>query len=193
MRLPGVLLSAALLLPLPLAAQATNYTYNGPGFNVFSAPVGGSQVFTASDFVSVDFTLSAPLQDNLTEQTAITTSFTISDGYETFSSLTAASIVFELETNASGVITGWDILAENANGDSAQTLYVPGDEGIDTAVYSDTSAVAHVYNFSRTSPQGTWAVTTVPESSSPLYGLISTAALAFGFVVRRRLVIAPSL
>jgi hypothetical protein len=35
--------------------------------------------------------------------------------------------------------------------------------------------------------------TTVPESSSPLYAFISAAALAFGFVLRKRLVTSPVL
>lgn len=206
MRLSSVLLSAALLLPLPLAAQTTNYTYTGPDFTTLITSGGESQVFTTNDFVSVDFTLSAPLADNLTFADAVTpTSFTFSDVYQTFTNLTASFSNFLFTTNASGAITGWTMYAGTTGSvnDQVYTDNTPT-EAVDSGVF-DSSYVPYscppntCYNYytsegtvgsyvNNPPPQGSWTITTVPEFSSPLYAIISTAALAFGFVVRRRLV-----
>jgi hypothetical protein len=195
MRLPEVLLSATLLLPLPLAAQAIDYTYTGSDFNNIYASGGESKVFTTSDFVSVDFILSAPLADNLPSHTSITpTSFTITDGYQTFTDLTATFETFEVGTDASGDITAWIIQAGTQLGGHTYyttTEYSTGfaQDGGEFNLYFDSQIHDSEGVISGTQPLGTWTSSpvNVPESGSPLYGLISTAALALGFVLRRRL------
>jgi hypothetical protein len=189
MRLRGLLLCTTLLLPLPLAGQATNYTYTGPDFNEFFSNLE-PQVYTSNNFVTVDFTLSAPLLDNLTSLTVITpTSFTISDGYQTFTDLTAAIDLFAVGTDASGAITAWDIYAGTDYGghqDRVETYAYPGYAN-DTGLYDHYQSQYSEGLFLANGADGTWTSSpaNVPESNSPLYGLISTAALVLGFAVRR--------
>jgi hypothetical protein len=197
MRLGTALLSAAFLLPLPMAAQVTDYTYTGNEFNYFPTS-GEPQVFTGSDFVSVEFTLSAPLADNLTGLNYIyPTSFTVSDGYQTFSSSTpGVTGSFQVDTNANGNITEWFIAAStdvdgvfdqaytqctsSQNCDGSQDLGEYDDYQIDYYPYYAEGSVSH--------DPGKWSV---PENPSPLYILMSAAALALGFRLRGRLAQSP--
>jgi hypothetical protein len=120
MRLSTFALLAALLPPLPLVADTYTYTYTGNDFSAGNV----SLPYTASDFVTVTFTLSAPLGDNLTYNygsgsgTGIVTPLTwsFSDGVQTDTSADPVGcngcaypidIAFDFVTNGSGQIVNW--------------------------------------------------------------------------------------
>jgi hypothetical protein len=191
---------------MPALADTITYTYTGQDFLYFNAN-GEPQVYTTSDFVSGDFTLSAPLADSLTSFTAIDPlSFSFSDGVDTITSAnSSASATIEVETNATGEITGWLIEVE-----------APGSIGVDQITTSDGYAAnagdvgvfgqyedyydcggpvlcgrpyfADGYNVSSDgSSAGTWAVAEVaatPEPGSLM--LVAIGLLGGAAFVRRR-------
>ena len=107
MRLRAVLVSVILLLPMPMLADSFTYTYTGNDFTNFNAS-GEPQVYTTSDFVSGEFTLSAPLAD-YSGGYLDPTSFSFSDGYQTISNINASDPTFYVLTNGEGAIIQWHI------------------------------------------------------------------------------------
>ncbi len=111
MRIRTLALLAALLLSAPLlTAQVTTYSYIGQDFTYASG------AYTTGDSVTGSFTVSSPLADNLNTLTTISpTSFSFTDGVDTISSNSSdlTDVQFEVETNATGGLTAWDILVEN--------------------------------------------------------------------------------
>ncbi len=94
---------AALMLTAPLMADVT-YTYTGNDFGFAIAP------YTTSDFVSGFFTVSSALGDSRPESAVTTTSYSFTDGVQTFSSTSPpAEVTIEVGTGLTGSITSWDI------------------------------------------------------------------------------------
>ncbi len=123
MRLRSLILSAALLaLRFPLMADPITYTYTGNDFTTLDAQGGDPMVYTSSDFVSGEFTLSTPLVGNLPSLTAIApTSFSFSDGVQTITNLSASSWYFDVGTDGNGAITAWYVFVTTPNGDYVDT------------------------------------------------------------------------
>ena len=186
MRLRTAFLTA-LLLPAPLFAQVTYY-YTGNDFNTLSA-VGETQVYTTSDSVSGEFTVSGSgLAGSILTLTPVTvTSFSFTDGYQTITNLSAnLSSTIEVETDASGDITAW-IVREELTGPALYaviTSYYPGVLDIDDGQF-DVVSTNHANGVIQFSP-GTWSttppvstsVTATPEPSSFLLLLTALPALA---------------
>ena len=128
MRLRTAILAATFLLPAPLLAQVTTYTYTGNDFNQFTAYTP-PQLFNSSDSVNGDLVLSSPLSASLTTLTTVApTSFSFSDGLETITNLTTSLSIFQFETNAAGAITGWNIFIGVPNsGGSGQDSIISQD------------------------------------------------------------------
>jgi PEP-CTERM motif len=107
MRLKLLLLSFALLM-LPLSAFAdTVYTYTG---NTYTFNNG--DIYNPSGHISGSFALASPLGDNETLEVVNPISFTFTDGTFTLTKTTVFPLFaasFEIETDASGNITAWNI------------------------------------------------------------------------------------
>jgi hypothetical protein len=98
---------AAFILALPsMASSVYTYTYTGNDFE--SSPSGP---YTDSDSVTGSFTLSSALGDNLVDAPFTPSSYSFTDGVQTFSSTSspATEETFEVSTNASGAIVAWSV------------------------------------------------------------------------------------
>lgn len=174
MKFPFFALLAALLVPLPASAGTVTYTYTGADFT----SVSGS--YTTSDSVSGEFTLPAPLADNLTVLTAITpTSFSFSDGVQTLTQANA-SAGFDVATNSSGSITQWYILIQTTAGGALETIDYPS-----LIVEDDASSAAGSEGLSAFSP-GTWTETDIVSTPEPASLFLVGSGLAAAFARRLR-------
>jgi PEP-CTERM motif len=209
MRLRSLILSAALLLILPILARAdTMYTYTGNAFNIgvsdSNADPNGPVLapFTTSDSISGWFTVASPLASNIAYSplNAITvTGYSFSDGIDTFSSAIepASYTQFIIQTDASGAIDQWRIVLQggalNTQGEDNNLLTrnISGPYGTTTtdngniALYP--AGFVEAYNVDT---PGTWtdnapSPSSVPEPSSLI--LLSTGALGLAASLRRRL------
>jgi hypothetical protein len=193
MRIRALALLATLLLPLPLLAQTYNYTYTGNDF-VNDAPYSVVYApYTTSDFVTVTFTLSTPLADNLTGNsgfgaTIFPLTWSFSDGVQTDTSADlSADSDFYLDTNGSGTIVDWQVLDTFGVGFSSQIQ----------TIFETQLAYSYNYDYGYNSPRnganltsgegseiynpGLWtvseSVSSVPEGSSFPLLLLSGACL----------------
>jgi len=169
MRLRAVLVSVILLLPMPMLADSFTYTYTGNDFTNFNAS-GEPQVYTTSDFVSGEFTLSAPLAD-YSGGYLDPTSFSFSDGYQTISNINASDPTFYVLTNGEGAIIQWHItmyMNGSSNYDELGTNGTIGSGGADFGQYSDNEFNYASAGINGTGTYGTWSVSTAatPEPAS---------------------------
>jgi hypothetical protein len=161
-------------------AHATTYAYTGPDFITISDLTPPAGTYTTSMSVTGSFTVASPLGDNFSGN-ASPTSFSFSDGRSTITNSNATSAQFNLQTDASGSITGWDIILfiipsldltgtqshhiETTNalgGDSAFIDECVADNGSEcTSTNADSASSAGA-------PPGTWVVTPLP-AALPLF------------------------
>jgi hypothetical protein len=179
--LPKILLAltavAALSFAYPASVQAvpTTYVYTG---NPFTSALCD---YTTSDFVTAMVTLAAPLADNMALGSVTPLAFTLSDGVQTFTINTATTLsTFRFQTDASGVITGWDIeVFTDAN---RGILTVSGVAGL---VTTDGGGGTDVNNRARNrNAPGEWTVASVPDAGSSI-ALLSLSITALGVAARR--------
>lgn len=174
MRIPSIALLTALFLPLSALADTYTYTYTGNDFTV----VQGS--YTLSDSITGEFTLSAPLADNLTTLTGITpVSFSFSDGIQTLTQADAPSS-FSVETNSSGMITEWYILLQATTGGALETIDYPS-----LIVEDDASNAVGSEGLSLFSA-GTWTETDIAPTPEPSSLILLGTGLAGAFGLGRR-------
>ncbi len=167
--------SFILLIGLQSAARAETYTYTGNAFESATSP------YSTSDFVSGFFTVASPLGDSLPLGTFTPTSYSFSDGVQTFSNASPPSVTFKVGTDSSGNINAWFIsLTSGLNVISTATS--PNQED-----FGETS----VGTASNLFDEGTWVASaggggggsTVPE---PGYAALLAVGLVGIAVVRRR-------
>jgi hypothetical protein len=167
--------AAATLATKPLAASPVTYTYTGNDFQVATNP------YTTTDFVSGFFTLASPLGDSLALASITPASYSFTDQFQTFSSVSPPpDVTFEVSTDASGNINGWFIdLQSGANIVSTQTT--PNQED-----FAEDGFVGEGDNFFA---EGTWVMSgggtsTVPEPGNVAW--IGLGLVSIG-VVRRKM------
>jgi PEP-CTERM motif len=172
---------AAFILALPsMASSVYTYTYTG---NLFEAATGPYN--TTSDAVDGSFTLSSPLGDDLSDAPFTPSSYSFTDGVQTFSSTSspATEETFDVFTSATGAITAWTVsLAGPADANSVSTFTSEDvgmlDEGFDGEGFNLGDA-------------GTWAETVssggggspVPEPGN--VALIGLGLVGIGLVRRK--------
>jgi len=174
---------AACLLALPSMASSVTYTYTGNDFETATSP------YTTSDFVSGSFTLPTALGDNLVDDdiTSIISSYSFTDGVETFSSTSdpAAEETLDVSTNSTGAITAWSISL--ATGPPASNSVSTFSNSADSGELNEGFAGLGT----TIGDPGTWAETVNGGGSSPVPEPGSVALIAFGLVgiglVRRKL------
>lgn len=188
MRMRSLALLATLLLPLPLLAQTYDYTYTGNDFNYYDV----SGPYTTSDFVTVSFTLSAPLGPDLTgnssnggfgpEITPLT--WSMSDGVQTDTSADPSAKIeaFNFITNSSGTIVDWSVSIEFGAPACCWigTIYEPQ---VSSGYISDYGSNGLGGGHDALDP-GSWSVSesSVPEGSSfPLLLLSGACLFGVGF------------
>jgi len=172
---------AALLVAYPASLQAvpTTYQYTGHPFTDVSGP------YTTSDFVTVMLTLAGPLGANMPLTQVTPAAFTLFDGVQTITNLTAnGATSFFFATDASGSIIGWTVLAsiiDGTGGHQIESFNTVGiamfDEGSTT--HPDGTGESGL-NFDA---PGTWA-RRVPDTGSTL-SLMTLTLMALGLVARR--------
>ena len=165
---------AALILTAPLMADVT-YTYTGNDFEVASG-----FPYSTSDFVSGFFTVSSALGDSRPDSAVTTTSYSFTDGVQTFySSSPPAEVTIEVGTGLTGSINVWDI---NLSTGPPDDNYVSTD-----SVSTDGGSNGGAYAYNLGDPGG-WKQSggggsTVPE---PGYvGLLGIGLAAIVFVQRK--------
>jgi hypothetical protein len=192
MRMRGLALLATLLLPLPLLAQTYNYTYTGNDFQDVAGVFPPTPPYSTSDFVTVTFTLAAPLPDNQGIGTEVfPLSWSVSDGVQSNTSAdVSADAQFYFRTNGSGTILNWGISDYFGLPDGAyiETDLEPNDLGLDfDEGYNGTGRLE--YDAAERYNPGVWTVSesSVPEGSSfPLLLLSGTCLLGAGLFRFRR-------
>jgi hypothetical protein len=158
------------------------YTYTGHNFNQFFS----GAVCPPECHLTLSFAQPAQLAANLTNQTITLTTFTMSDGFVTWTESTPG-INFgfgppKVSTDASGNITGWDL--EFVIGGNSQNMITrtnpPSIQTIDVSSNNGTGREALIQNSA-----GTWQVTIVtPEPST--FALLTIALVALA-ICRRSL------
>lgn len=184
MRLPrfaatAILAQAAMFASSPANAQVV-YTYTGNDFQSVFA-----QGYTTSDKITGTLTLSSALPDSLTtltDETALVTAFSFSDGVMSFDSGCCESgnqTIFEFMTDASGAITGWVVTLETNDNHTGDLTTEGG------ATSFDQSLVDGVKGGRNDDEPGVWALQTmtspVPEPASWMMLLMGFAGLAVWF------------
>jgi hypothetical protein len=192
---------------------ATVYTYTGLPFSnsfiVNASPPAGT--YTDSMMVSGSFTVASPLlnQSFPTEVLSISQSFSFSDGRTTITNLNAVLAQLFVETDGAGQIVFWTgLLTSGSNfsgpvimGDQlAQIELATSDSQIialhdnaDLLECNQANALGHCLDIrtdiAKTRGLGTWSMTTVADSTTPLpsaLSLFATGIGVIGLVARRR-------
>jgi hypothetical protein len=173
----GILTMATFLAPVALGSPLITYTYTGNDFTGATGP------YNTSDSVTGFFTYSA-LPDNLDGQETFPTAYTFTDGVQTYDMGNSGISAFEIWTNATGEITGWNIDlgsgADNYMWTYDDPAYTPGAQDGSQLENAPSNGGGWVNN-----DPGVWTESsTVPEPSSAF--LVPTALVAIAFVARRR-------
>ncbi|RBP14253.1 putative secreted protein with PEP-CTERM sorting signal [Roseiarcus fermentans] len=100
-------------MPIVGAGASETYAYVGDPFTQFDSPT-----YTSSDYAALSFTLPSALGDNFSGAVE-PTSFTASDGIESFSNGPLSSIIAVVDTNSTGQISEWAIFAWYSYGTSS--------------------------------------------------------------------------
>jgi hypothetical protein len=199
-------LLATFVLALPLMASASyTYTYTGNDFTTITC-VGNcpSPAYSTSDFISGSFTLPSPLAPNLDDVSIFPSSFTFTDGPDTFTSgdplisvCSCSPFFSNFSTDASGNITAWNIMLTLGELGAASLTTVDANLGVirgltvdDYANYSDNTPDGFTgqNTAQNTGDAGTWTLGTA--SSAPEPGslvLLVTGLVGITGGLRRRL------
>jgi hypothetical protein len=175
-----LLLSALLLMPLPLLADTTTYTYTGNAFTSFV----GTDYLGGSVQGSFELVSPLPITPFLTEESPISYSF--SDGAETLTNLNSSIGIFNIKTDATGAINAWSILVEND--DAFIETFLSLGSHVDLGE-KNVSGLATEEGESLV--PGTWASASTPSSLSPVpepstFVLLGSGALGLLGMTRRR-------
>lgn len=165
---------AAMLAGAP-ASAAVVYQYTGNNFTSVFAPG-----YTTSDKITGTLTLSSALPaslNTLTDETALVTAYSFSDGVNTFATGCCGSgnqTIFEFTTDASGAITSWVVTLETNDNHT-------GD--LTTELTFDQSLVGGVLGGSNEGSPGVWslqsATSAVPEPSTWVLLLLGFGAVGW--------------
>jgi hypothetical protein len=166
---------AAFSFAYPASVQAVPTTYRYTG-NPFTSVSG---VYTTSDFVTAMITLSVPLGANLVNANVTPTAFTLSDGMQTITNLTAFDTFIQFSTDASGTITFWNVLASSGFLNSIGTSNDP-------PLVMDAALNGSPTDFGNNlqSPGGWRVVGAVADTGSTL-SLMALTLMALGVAARR--------
>jgi hypothetical protein len=166
---------------------ATIYTYQSPNFTLFT----GSTGLTTSSFISASVTYSSPLSANLDDFTTdpsrtpdLPTSWLFSDGVEQWTPANSDFLVAQVNTNASGDITGWDFDLYSLPGLSNPAIYTisgHSSNGNDEVVLSG-SAFA-----SAPGSETPWAPTPSPVPEPSNFLLLGSGLSGLAGLIRRKL------
>jgi hypothetical protein len=177
MKIRAVILSAILLLPLPMLADSvTTYTYTGKSFTFVEAP------YTTSDSITGYMTL-ATLGDNYVDVQVNVQSYSFSDGLNSY--VGAYSQIANVSTDATGALDGWVIqLGSFGNGPFCT---IEGGNSPHAPQSGDECSLSAQGPSANNRDSGNWTMVTfeTPEPSSLV--LMTTALLASGVAARKRL------
>jgi hypothetical protein len=188
------------------SAVEYTYTYTGSPFTNILAP-SESPLITTSDFLTLSFTTTALLGNNMVDQTASTPilNWSVSDGSQSYSNSTPntyLSIAFT--TNAVGTITQWESYAilnsttpwnvsSPAQYQDIISLWMPskgltsaccGGYGVD-GVYIPVQDPNSYMDYNWNSP-GTWKVTVSAVPEPETYAMLLAGLGLMGFIAARR-------
>jgi hypothetical protein len=185
------IMAAAVVFNGAHANAATLYTYSGNNFSVF-----GGTSFDMTMSVSGSFTMANPLPPNQSGAIFFTPlSFSFSNGLATVTNQNAGLAIFQVETDGSGNILGWNIQVAAGDTDipggqidGIESLFVAdvGTLTLCTARSSIGTCISEVTEFGLTASLGTWSsalVTTPLPTTLPLF---ATGLGALGLLGWRR-------
>ena len=154
------------------AVQAVPTTYDYTG-NTFNFTIGS---YTTSDFVTAMVTLANPLPANMAPTVVTPTAFSLSDGVQTITNLTALSSFFKFATGPTGQITEWGIEVKISD-ERISTNNQPNTETIDTG--SSSSGFGEIIG-----NPGVWTRAAAPDAGSS-FALLSLSLTALGVAARQ--------
>jgi len=166
-----VILSAAAVQAVP-----TTYVYTGNFFTIVVPP------YTTSDRVTATVELASPLPANMSLGSVTPLAFSLSDGVQTITNLTAEGSFFTFQTGAAGEITAWVAQAFSNSGLQAiDTLFAPAGNFDDGVLGFDPQI--GLISASISGEPGTWSRVAAPDAASTL-SLLFLSLTALGLAAR---------
>lgn len=179
MKIRAIILSAILLLPLPMLADSvTTYTYTGKNFTFVEAP------YTTSDSITGSMTL-LTLGGNYVDVQVNVQSYSFSDGLNSY--VGSYSPIAVVSTDATGALNGWTIQLGNFGIGGVPFCTIEGGSSPHAPVGGDVCSLSANGPSANSRDSGSWTMVTseTPEPSSLV--LMTTALLALGVAARKRL------
>jgi hypothetical protein len=176
-RKSAVLALAVVLSVTAVQAVPTTYVYTGNFFTVVVPP------YTTSDRVTATVELASPLPANMSLGSVTPLAFSVSDGLQTITNLTAEGSFFTFQTGAAGEITAWVAQAFSNSGlQSIATLFAPAGNFDSAAIGFDPQI--GLISASNEGEPGTWSRASVPDAASTL-SLLFLSLTALGVAARQ--------
>lgn len=177
----ALLLSLFVGLVLTAPAFATTYTYTGNNFDSIrdTTAIGGQYNTSQSVQGSFDLAFTLPANQTSLDVSALVTSFSFTDGRQTFTDASTLSReFFNVSTDATGQISMWRVVLESTSNNPLDAIDTVN---FGASVRDRGRQLITGGNFDQGSIQnaaGSWTVTNIPEPGTALLLGLGLVALS---------------